>query len=381
MTREKFEEYIAKISSCVNIYESQTIKDAGITLWLSGNKKVITYSINSRHIAHLLGINTEVIREKCILSKDYSSYDLVKYLIGHPYQVYNKCFLEEKIYNPFSDFIDEKLSAFCKNIFPNFREIEAVIEFDKEKTYQSEFSNNLMDIDYFIVKKREENLYILGLKKETYLNQYYPLTSLEITDKTIDVIKKYFWKQNWYYVNGLSVNNGYETLEEYHLLYKEREDKIKTLQQYRKEFASSVCVDDEASFILSALEKALKQQQEYKAYIEWLSTIIKNPSLAENFPFETIYCNDQVVLKKLESEIKNISLSIAEENVISFSELVQQKDSLFNENENLKQELIKVREELIKEKEEKQKIELENDNNEQKLQRILTIVSSEKIDK
>ena len=91
MTREMFEEYVDKISACVNIYEYQNYRGAQNHMWLSGDQKKIIFSISDYNVAHLLGVNTEIIRERCLLSSEQTSYSILNYLISHKYQVYNKC--------------------------------------------------------------------------------------------------------------------------------------------------------------------------------------------------------------------------------------------------------------------------------------------------
>ena len=69
MTREQFDKYVASIRTCLSVFESQTIKNATIGLYLSDEQKKIYYSISNYNVAHLLGVKTDIIKEKCFLKK------------------------------------------------------------------------------------------------------------------------------------------------------------------------------------------------------------------------------------------------------------------------------------------------------------------------
>ena len=383
MTREQFDKFVVSINGCLKVFESQTIKNAMISLYLSGGSKRLHYSISSYNIAHLLGIKTDIIKEKCFLKKDMSSYEVLKYLVKNSYTVYNKCFLEGNPVSPFSDFIQEKLSAFCKNLFPNFSEIEAIIEFDKEKTFLNEYSNEFMDVNYFILRKRENTMFLLGLRqKENRKNEYEPITSLEITKETEEFLKKYFWKQNWYYVGCLEVKDSYTSLEKYRLTYLQRAEKVQKLRDYQRKFNASICVEDDAIATYKTFETITNQMREYQEFARWLTDKIHiNIVSTEMFEFSTIRKFDQDLLMKLTNEIDDILYSGFQRDAQPYSILKEENQELSSQNQNLQQENAKLREELAVQKralEEQRQINrtLEESNNqsELKLSRIATIL-------
>ena len=383
MTREQFDKFVVSINGCLKVFESQTIKNAMISLYLSGGSKRLHYSISSYNIAHLLGIKTDIIKEKCFLKKDMSSYEVLKYLVKNSYTVYNKCFLEGNPVSPFSDFIQEKLSAFCKNLFPNFSEIEAIIEFDKEKTFLNEYSNEFMDVNYFILRKRENTMFLLGLRqKENRKNEYEPITSLEITKETEEFLKKYFWKQNWYYVGCLEVKDSYTSLEKYRLTYLQRAEKVQKLRDYQRKFNASICVEDDAIATYKTFETITNQMREYQEFARWLTDKIHNNIVStEMFEFSTIRKFDQDLLMKLTNEIDDILYSGFQRDAQPYSILKEENQELSSQNQNLQQENAKLREELAVQKralEEQRQINrtLEESNNqsELKLSRIATIL-------
>ena len=330
-----------------------------------------------------MGIKTDIIKEKCFLKKDMSSYEVLKYLVKNSYTVYNKCFLEGNPVSPFSDFIQEKLSAFCKNLFPNFSEIEAIIEFDKEKTFLNEYSNEFMDVNYFILRKRENTMFLLGLRqKENRKNEYEPITSLEITKETEEFLKKYFWKQNWYYVGCLEVKDSYTSLEKYRLTYLQRAEKVQKLRDYQRKFNASICVEDDAIATYKTFETITNQMREYQEFARWLTDKIHNNIVStEMFEFSTIRKFDQDLLMKLTNEIDDILYSGFQRDAQPYSILKEENQELSSQNQNLQQENAKLREELAVQKralEEQRQINrtLEESNNqsELKLSRIATIL-------
>ena len=389
MTREMFEEYVDKISACVNIYEHQNYRGAQNHMWLSGDQKKIIFSISDYNVAHLLGVNTEIIRERCLLSSEQTSYSILNYLISHKYQVYNKCFLDGKVFNPFSKYIDEKLAAFCKNIFPNFREIEAVVEVDKEKTYQSEYSNELMDVDFFVLRKREGLLYALGLRKlENSKNRYQPVTSMLVNNRTKDFLKKYLWKQNWYYVNGFEVRDYDVTLEKFRLTYKDAMDKILALQGYQRDYKGSICLSNDALNILKTFITMSNQQKEITIYVEWLIDTLQNiqskkPEDLEDYEFEFLRIPEQKLFNKLTEEVQRVCFTseksgLSNEAVI---DIYKENKKLKEEHDGMANEIATLRACLNAQKEELLKLRQEKDISTFKLQRIQKIVNEETFDK
>ena len=98
MTRVEFENYISRIKVCLQVFEEQNKNNISTCLYLSDEHKRLFYSINFYNVAHLLGVNTAIIKEKCNLNKIMGSYEVLKYLIKNSYYVYHKCFEEGKTY-------------------------------------------------------------------------------------------------------------------------------------------------------------------------------------------------------------------------------------------------------------------------------------------
>ena len=382
MTRVEFENYISRIKVCLQVFEEQNKNNISTCLYLSDEHKRLFYSINFYNVAHLLGVNTAIIKEKCNLNKIMGSYEVLKYLIKNSYYVYHKCFEEGNSVSPFSSFINEKLAAFCKNLYPNFKDIDAVIEFDKEKTYLSEYSNELMDIDYFILKRRDNTIFLLGLRrKDNKKDNYDPVTSMEITARNVDFLKKYLWKQNWYYVGCLEVKDGYTTVEKYSLTYKERSKKIQNLCFYREKFCSSICVADDCVAAYRTFNVLCDQLNEYRNYINWLIAKLRKKfkDSIPDFSFTNLKKYDQNLLLKLNDTIDKYFLVGYKSDLQSLN-LHAKNSELSLENEKLRNELEEQKRNLEQQRQVNQELEKENTELSLKLERI-DLILQEKIDK
>ena len=236
---------------------------------------------------------------------------------------------------------------------------------------------------------REQTMFLLGLRrKENQKNVYEPVTSLEITKETLEFLKKYFWKQNWYYVGCLEVKDSYTSLEKYRLTYSQRAEKVQKLRDYQKEFNASICVEDDALATYKTFETITNQMREYQEYARWLTDKVRNnPEGTEMFEFSTIREFDQDLLMKLTNEIENILYSGFQGNSKPYSILKEENQELCTQNQSLQRENAILREELANQKqaleEQRQinrKLEEKNSQSNLKLSRIAAVLQ-EKIDK
>ena len=165
ITRSDFDDIIKKIEDRLTIYETSYAKDNNYLLFL-GNGDTIKYTINKNNIAHLLGVNTNVLINNHILFEQ-ESYNILYELIDNSYQMYNKLHDKRVLNNLFSNYIDDKLESFEKLVgilYPN--QIEIICKYDRKRNYIEKEVDGLK-ADYYIgVKNSDGDLYLLGLQKQ-----------------------------------------------------------------------------------------------------------------------------------------------------------------------------------------------------------------------
>ena len=138
ITRAEFDNYIGQIENCINFYKTFDKRKFTNQIQLSDGTN-LSFTILEKHLAHLLGVNTEFLKSSNLCHGN-NSYQILTDLIANSYSVFNK--LKQgtgKIPKTqiFSSQIDRKLEIFKENILINFFSLMAVTEFDSEKIYMS----------------------------------------------------------------------------------------------------------------------------------------------------------------------------------------------------------------------------------------------------
>ena len=233
-------------------------------------------------------------------------------------------------------------------------------------------------------RRHEENLRptaTVTVGKDNKKDNYDPVTSMEITARNVDFLKKYLWKQNWYYVGCLEVKDGYTTLEKYSLTYKERSEKIQNLCFYREKFCSSICVADDCVAAYRTFNVLCDQLNEYRNYINWLIAKLRKKfkDSIPDFSFTNLKKYDQNLLLKLNDTIDKYFLVGYKSDLQSLN-LHAKNSELSLENEKLRNELEEQKRNLEQQRQVNQELEKENTELSLKLERI-DLILQEKIDK
>lgn len=277
ITKEMYDDYIKKLKTCLEIYENRRMNYMIINYKTSSDID-LNYTMMPKHIAHLLGVNTPTLSKICC-GGGVTSYNLLKYLIHHSEYVWNKLskdgkYLEKKVL--FSPYVDEKLKSFIPNLNHNPNELEVVIELDSEKTFLSEYDNELIQLDYILLRNYQDDYCLLGLKKDSE-NKLVPITNMLIPKEKIADYAKYFYKQNTYYIET-AVLYDRESKNVVSKIWPDLLQKkyaIKKLQDFKYKYHTSICVDRSYENSLQNIQNNFNRLNELRNGLTNLSEMIK----------------------------------------------------------------------------------------------------------
>jgi len=137
-TRADFDNLLSRIAGAVRYYEASNTKRNKYIVYLS-NEDRFTYTVDSKNIAHLLGVNFVYLRSIGIFDRNCSSYDVLKGLQENSYSLYMGVQEGRLSYESmFSEHIEDKLSALellqdnwkflILNLFASISKIELTLQ-------------------------------------------------------------------------------------------------------------------------------------------------------------------------------------------------------------------------------------------------------------
>lgn len=358
--KNEYDEVIDKIKESVEWYEKRNFDDKIYYLTLdNGDKLNISFSHNT--IAHLLGINTENLKATGIFPKD--SYEILKLVYNDSYRLYNMINQGNLTYDTFiSDYIYEKLEAFQNICGINLYEIDFVCKYSKEYSYIT--GHPQLEADYFIGYKGNNGLLIIGLKKNG--PYYYPMTNryidynneetmkflrqmLENQRITMPTVSSIYFKENRTYSRPL------------YLDYNKKTSKIRILNNYAKEYNSTV---DVSSGYAHLIDKLLEQFDSKSILYPALKSIFEKVTKRIRIDITDIELEngklpeDILCLIDIYNESLNVDISAALDE--HTKTVVIERDKLSEENQKHIKELEELRRELLAAKSTIESLEQEN---------------------
>ena len=210
-TRADYIDVLARIKKNIELYETTFLKYNSYRLFFA-NDDDIYFNFNESCIAHILGIDTDYLKDNNICTGE-SSYEIVKYLIDNEYATYNKIERLKAFNVVFSSFIDDKLNYFEEQIkapIPN--QLEFICKYDRSKSYSYKATDGY-NADYYLCRKNEDgDLMILGLVKQNddiNSNRYCIQTNriIKNDDNFNEALMELLHNQEITYATGLYIKN------------------------------------------------------------------------------------------------------------------------------------------------------------------------------
>lgn len=135
MSYEKYEKLCILLKKCLEYYEQLRTKDFTFYYNIASGDNLL-FKINENRIAHLLGVNTDLIKiaNPLLETKKMSSFELLRYMLDDYYRFYGYFIKKNIAFNLlFSPMIEEKIKVFETNIRYGLLAVAATIKIDKSK--------------------------------------------------------------------------------------------------------------------------------------------------------------------------------------------------------------------------------------------------------
>ncbi|MBQ8192919.1 MAG: hypothetical protein IJZ46_02480 [Bacilli bacterium] len=358
MKKFEYEDLVVKLKECLDWYDRRFLKrynqserdvlDISYNLQLDNGDK-LRLEFMPKNIAHLLGIDTVCLKAKGLYKMD--SYDILKSICDDSYRLSREVSAGRLMYNDFiSDFVDDKVESFKKICGVDLSNIAFVCKYDKEKSYIT--GQEQLDADYYIAYKGDNKLYVVGFKKDG--NSYFPITnrivyfdnqeSMKFLYKLLDnqIITMPTYVYPYYYSVGRSGKTFY-------LLYENKREKIKLLNDYSKKYNATVDISDGYLYVIEKLVQSFKSNESLMPIYERIFYYINKrlrvdvPSLQKDFGGIP-----DSIISLIEIYNKSIDVSITEALDKKTREVISERDKFSKENQKHIKELEELKKELLK---------------------------------
>ena len=342
MTYERFNNIINNLKNCVLKYENANFFDNKVSLYLAnGDTLKIRFPRNG--VAHLLGVNIDCLK----LSNSFpkwmvNSYDFFNHFLDDSFK-FGKLILSSKkleVKDVFSSYIDNKISSFWENIHIRIDDLVCVIKYDSEKIYQS---TNLIDVsDYYIVRKKDNYYYVLGLAmNEEKGGAYVPTTSRIYDDEEEfeKFMRRVAYKQELTYVNNYIVSNDSQNFQQKVFInLDQKREKLISLIQLGKKYSSSVTVGSDFLFFLKKNKFQVEANRIQFSILSLLKESIQNGNVLDLSMYDSDFSVSDEIMELI-NLCNNLVCSTSESAMVDYS-------SVSDENKKLKAELVDLRNKL-----------------------------------
>lgn len=345
--RSEFEELIEKISDCLEFYEKNKFSEKIYNVLLDNGEK-IRINFDSNTIAHLLGIDTEYLKTTNLFKG--KSYEILKQICNDSYRIFSMIKDGHLIYENFvSDFIYEKVENFKQICGINLDDIEFVCQYKKANSYIT--GEEQLEGDYYIAYKKDDNLIIVGLKKNG--EYYYPMTN-RVIDLNDNISKKFlntlltnqsitmptYANYNYRNIEGHNITQNRNNV---YLDYNKKAIIIRNLLEIGEEYECSVDVSVGYSYVVEKLiSKFDSNKKIYYAFQIAFEYILQGKKI--NIKKVKNNCGDlpEEIIGFMESYNKTVNTNM---HIVEQDSENSYRDDI-NELEILKQQLLKQSERI-----------------------------------
>lgn len=355
----QLEELFEKINDIVEYIEKNNYASRRQQIFF-GNGEKITIATSNESIPHLLGINTDYLKNTN-LYRSKNSFELLKKMIADSFTIYNAERQGKICYDQlFSKYIFNKIEGFYQNLKIDVNDIEVVCKYNSEKCYTS--GELTEKYDYIIVKRYSNGkIGILGLVNNGYT--YAPMSNqlYDSFEAAKDNLKKYLKNQDVTIINGINLYNLHSDYQsKFNPYINSKTEKFNILKTYKDLFNCTIDVSGDYEFYIDKLVTRREIDFKDNDIIETIVDSIKQGKLIETDAidsslkpiidvFNDYLCNNKTSsseVKESYTDIKNsleefknkllesekLNIELTEKNSILESENIELK----NENEILK---------------------------------------------
>ena len=387
ITKAEFDNYIEQIENCINFYKTFDKRKFTNQIQLSDGTN-LSFAILEKHLAHLLGVNTEFLKSYNLCHGN-NSYQILTDLIANSYSVFNK--LKQgngKIPKTqiFSSQIDRKLEIFKENILINFFSLMAVTEFDSEKIYMSGIESDLVKANYFLISESKNTDYqylVLALAKDEQNKNYSPISSMGFKKEEFDDFgKTYLKKQNCYipFETRITTKDGFS--KKLWLNYANQHDKLQFLKELKTKYHVSICVERNLEYQLLQHQTQDNERQEIRKILNlFIQNILQGKSIEiPEVDLDYLTFSLFTALKEAYNEELFQKTPISEEDKnykLELEKLTMKSQMLESQNEEYQEEQIRLKMSLDDVTEKYQKLKSVYIDQQEKLTKIKELLAGE----
>lgn len=373
LNRTELEKLLNGIATIIYNLEKYYTFNKSTKIYLS-NGESIYFNITKSSLAHLLGINTNYLASTSIF-REKNSYELLKKMCDSSYKIHDLHTKGIINYNElFSKNIYEKLNGFFKNININCEETELVCKYDPSRNYKLNELNE--KFDYLIVKNVNGKYYMLCLIKDKLTGQYLPMSNryFENFEEAQDQLSTLLPNQEVTIMNSAKCDN----CKQHFLDDKQKLEKAKNLEDYRRMYGCSIDLTGDYKFILNgAIIHKNNASENYYLVKDMLLSHIRDGKIIDtsliqdrNLTQISEAFNDFICSKNISGKSDDIDKS--------YSEMKQELTDLKNmleKSKELLESLNKRNTELMGENEE---LKQKNDNLNETVSKVYELVKPQK---
>lgn len=270
----ELEALFEKINDFINYLENYRLDDRSYVLFLANGEK-IEVKVSSNYIPHLLGINTNVLKNTGHYNGN-NSYEILKNFISSGAYQLNQLYKDGiiKYSDVFSNFIEDKVDYLRENLKFDVNSTDFVCKYDSKKTYMINDKNQ--KYDYIIVKKLLDGSYgVMCLVENAY--SYAPMSNqIFHTDEDLEL----FLSENitnqevTLFTAVLNKNsNCYEGQRPYRLNILKFKEKISNLKELKSDYT---CIPDVTYALKFHLDKFIQSNNNRNLETEEVEKLCKD---------------------------------------------------------------------------------------------------------
>lgn len=270
----ELEALFEKINDFINYLENYRLEDRSYVLFLANGEK-IKVKISSNYIPHLLGINTNVLKNTGHYNGN-NSYEILKNFISSGAYQLNQLYKDGiiKYSDVFSNFIKDKVDYLRENLKFDVNSTDFVCKYDSKKTYMINDKNQ--KYDYIIVKKLPDgSCGVMCLVENAY--SYAPMSNqIFHTDEDLELfLSENITNQEVTLFTGVLNRNDncYEEQRPYRLNILKFKEKISNLKELKSDYS---CIPDVTYALKFHLDKFIESNNHKDLETEEVEKLCKD---------------------------------------------------------------------------------------------------------
>lgn len=298
----------------------------------NGNR--FDYNVPKSSLAHLVGVNTDYLKQVDPSYYSGSSYEILKLVIDNPSRIINKKNIDvNKVFSPWAKL---KANYFADNVIINPFNTDFVCDFDSSKSWAI-LDEDIKGVRYVVLQHNDAGQYfVLLIAYDERLRKCVPESSrvYENEEKAIEYLKQVLPNQNICILN--CVNN-----QQYKNVYINDEIKLKKaegLKKYEGIFKANPSTMSNYMYLLRDNLSKTGKMAEMDEFVDEVINSVENHK-AIQLTDEQKKIVPLWFLEVTDAYNNNLYRKVGNQ---SFTDVVNERDSLKSENDKLQAEIAEL---------------------------------------